>query len=568
MLLGAALIISGQIIAQLPKFDKLKVPQIKSKENVDQKNNVEESNTKTENKTPVSSSNSGISQQEQEAWYNFYQNITQECESMVWREGVYPDYFMSMIGNDFNKLNTYKWLCVELDKRIESDKKRSPETFKYYGSKNEMPEGMDYGGPNNDALPSRLKWTNDYVIKYYKWKPKAAKQHTEIASAILKYVDASKERISANAELNTRIAYEYVLIAKELSAAFENIQGKNDPLQKTMAKIEEQRNSIIQLIKSKITGKFHENNLQKVVAFNTKQTLGKENESQIAAELVPGKYAHIVAYAVEPQNRFGAKSSASTGGRETQPGIYIQFNINSQNPITVSQKIYCNQEIFNTMRDKYYVEFDWFPDLTTVNYKSHLQYMPIMHLGQYLMRLQNGKYTVNFLFGDDIHTDIGARGALTIVINDEIKKDLKTYLDNLWTKKLESVTFNSQYGDKDQRNIIFNWEELKKYGYPEKVTVQRTGQVMKPWPRQNEVESYVGSGWGLFKKDDGKYEVIGLGFVQKPGDSKWKWTSIASDMDYYILLETGNGDNYRVHPKKLDQGYEILSQNINKNGVW
>ena len=220
------------------------------------------------------------------------------------------------------------------------------------------------------------------------------------------------------------------------------------------------------------------------------------------------------------------------------------------------------------MKDKFYVEFEWFPDMATVNYKSHLEYMPIMHLGQYLLKLQNGKYNVNMLFGNNIHTDIGSRGSFVIVMNDEIRSNLKNYLEKLWIKKLESVTFNSQYGDKDQRNIIYNVEELKKYGYPEKLSVERTGKVMKPWPNDKEVESFVGSGWGLFKRDDGKYEVIGLGFVQKPGDQKWKWTSIASDMDYYVLTETGGSETQRVQPQKLEQGYEINTTNIQKNGVW
>ena len=116
--------------------------------------------------------------------------------------------------------------------------------------------------------------------------------------------------------------------------------------------------------------------------------------------------------------------------------------------------------------------------------------------------------------------------------------------------------------------MISNWEELKKYGYPEKVTVERTGQVMKPWPREDEVESFIGSGWGLFKKDDGKYEVIGLSFIQKPGEKNWRWGGIASDMDYYTLLETGRSENFRVHPTKLSYGYEIRQEHIQKNSVW
>lgn len=509
-----------------------------------------------------------LSTDEQKTMYYFYKNITSECESRVWIDGLYDSYFLSMIETDFNKLQSFKTLCIDLDKQIENDKKRSPETFKFYGNQAEMPAGMEYGAPNNDALASNLRWANKCVIKYYQWKVNAKKDQAGAAKCILKYVEASQERISSNAELNTRIAYEYVLMGAELLTCVEAVQGKNKDLDDVATKITAQKQAIVNQIKSKISGTFHETNLLKTLAFSKKQTMGKENQADVVTELIPGKFSHIVAYAVEPQSRFGAKSTLTTGGRETQPGMFLKFNVAPETEVLVDQKIYCSAATYPTLKEKFYVEFEWFPDLATVSYKSHLEYMPIMHLGHYLMQLKNGTYTVNMLFGDDVHINIGSRGIFTIVISDEIKSNLKTYLDKLWELKLNAVTFNSQYGDKDQRSIIYNVEELKKYGYPEKVTVERTGKVMKPWPNDSEVESFVGSGWGLFKREDGKYEVIGLGFVQKPGDSKWKWTSIASDMDYYILLESGNGDNFRVQPQRLGQGYEIPAANIQKSAVW
>jgi hypothetical protein len=558
-----------QTHAQLPKI-KLPIGGKDKKTTNQSTNNQSQNNNnsgQSNSNNASSGSNSGsLSQPEQEAMYNFYQNFTAECDSRVWIDGLYEDYFMSAVGNDFKKLTVFKWLFKDLDTKIEQDKLKTPETFKFYGNKNDTPQGMEFGGGSNSQLPSRLQWANNAVTKYYQWKSNVKRDKESIAKSILKYVEASKERMSANPDLNTRIAYEYVLIGRELANGFAHVQGKTPAMDNVLAKIEQQRLAIVNHVRAKLTGKYHENNLQQVVAFSQKQVLGKEAEADITTELIPGKFRHIVAYAVEPQNRFGAKSSMSTGGRETQPGIFITYN-NSPD-FLVTQRIYCNTEMFNTMKDKFFVEFEWFPDINKINYASHLNYMPIMHLGQYFLNLANGKYGISFMFGEDIHTDIGARGSFTLVINDEIKANLKDYLDKLWAKKLESVTFNSQYGSKDQRNIITNWEELKKYGYPEKVTVERTGKVMKPWPRENEVESYVGSGWGLFKRDDGKYEVIGLGFVNKPGDDKWKWTSIASDMDYYILTETGSGDTKRIKPKRLDQGYEILPANIQKSNVW
>jgi len=555
---------------QLPKLDKIKVPSIKKTNSGSSENGTSNETTKTENSnSTTSSSNIGnVSLEEQEAWYYFYKAATQECESRVWIEGLYDDYLLSSIGFNYDRLSNLQLLCIGLTSRIETDKKKSPATFLFYGDKTTMPKGMEYGGANNEALPSKLRWTNNSVIKYYQWKDRAANLQESVSKCILKYVESSKESISGNPDLTSRLAYEYIVFAKELITAFEYVQGKNPHLSDASQKTEEQRIVIVNLIKSKLTGKFHENNLQKVIGFSQKQTLGSEDESQIIQELTPGKFAHIIAYSVEPQNRFGAKSAESTGGRETQPSIFITYQHPSGNIATVIQKIYCNKTIFTKMKDQFFVEFEWFPDLATVNYKSHLEYMPILHLGEYLTSLPNGNYPINFMFGSNIFTDVSTRGKFSLIMNDEIKSSLKKYLDALWLKKLENVTFNSQYGDKDQRSDVVNWEELKKYGYPEKLTVQRTGTVMKPWPNDSEVESFVGSGWGLFKKEDGKYEVIGLSFVQKPGDQKWKWTSIASDMDYYVLTETGNSSTVRVQPKRLSQGYEIPSANISKNLEW
>jgi hypothetical protein len=555
--------------AQLPKIDKSKIPVKPKGEKQDPKKTDQPSgNTNTGTNTVSSGGGKTLSDAEQNAWYNFYQSVTSECESMAWREGLYEGYFLSMVENNFEKLETYKWLCKDLPVRIEQDKQRSPETFRFYGNKTETPQGMEFGGTSNSGLPSKLQWVNGRVTKYFVWRGHVTRDQGSIAKAIAKYVEASEERMSANADLNTRIAYEYVRIGMILCKGFELIQGKNANLDATMAKLDGQRNKILNHIRPKLSGKFHEEKLQQVVAFTSKQTLGKEIGGSETKELIPGKFAHIVGYAVEPLNRFGAKSTQSTGGRETLPPIYIRYRAANGNVLLVKQGIYANKALFDANKDKFAVEFEWFPDLATCNYKSHLEYMPAMHIGQYLMNVPNGNYQIQFMFGNDIHTDIGCRGEFVLKIDDEGKAELKTYLEKAWAKKLETVTFNSQYGSADNRSIISNWEDLKKFGYPEKVTVERTGQVMKPWPKDNEIESFVGSGWCLVKRDDGKYEVIGLSFVQKPGEKTWRWTAIASDMDYYILLESGNGDNLRVHPQRLGQGYEILQQNIGKSSVW
>ncbi|MBP6688017.1 MAG: hypothetical protein KA160_09175, partial [Lacibacter sp.] len=269
---------------------------------------------------------------------------------------------------------------------------------------------------------------------------------------------------------------------------------------------------------------------------------------------------------VDPLTGLGAKSVMSTGTRPKLPYLQLKNITKDDQSEPVVVPIYCNQPMYNKMKDAFYVEFDMFPDLAKTNYESHLNYMSSLHLTQFFLTQPVGTYKYEMFLGE-INGTIGPKSVFTINITQETKTAMQAYQDQVWAKKLASVTFNTEYGAGDDRNQVMNWEDLKRHGKLIKLSVTQTGKVMKPWPNENQVESFVGSGWILVERTDGKHEVIGYSFVKKAGDKLWRVTAVASDMDYYTLMVPSTIGS-KIEAKRLELGYEIPNENITKGNIW
>lgn len=509
----------------------------------------------------------GLTKDEETAWMVYYQDATQEAGAMVWKEGLYEGYFLSMLELDSRKIDKFLFFLDGLDKRIEKDRLRMKEPFLFYGNKTEMPEGMDYGGPNRDFLGSRLgSGVNRSITKYYAWRASVkTKYYTEFAQCVQKYLGESK-KYAADGGRALGFAFRYVNVAIRLSNAIAAFQPANQDIAKTKKDAEAQYSAVLVALRPSLSGSFHESNLEKICMFNQKQNIAKENKEQQIQEIVPGKPTYLIAYAVDPLINLGAKSTMSTGNRPQLPYLQLKdITVDDQSePVVLS--VYCNEPIYNKMKDAFYVEFDMFPDLSKTNYESHLNYMPSLHLTQFFLTLKPGTYKYEFFLGE-VNGTIGPKSVFTITINEETKAALQAYHDQIWAKKLASVTFNTQYGAGDDRNLVMNWEDLNRHGKLIKLSVTQTGKVMRPWPNENQVESFVGSGWILVERTDGKYEVIGYSFVKKPTDKQWRITAVASDMDYYtVTVPAALGQ--KIYPKRLDVGYEIPKENITKGNNW
>jgi hypothetical protein len=130
-------------------------------------------------------------------------------------------------------------------------------------------------------------------------------------------------------------------------------------------------------------------------------------------------------------------------------------------------------------------------------------------------------------------------------------------------KKIAAVTFPNKRGCADDRSKVTNLDHLSKFGKLLKLSLQATGNIMKPFPHEHEVEFNCANGYGAFEKD-GKAEVINLEFRKTPGAAKWNWHSVGSTPSELIL----NGSELTISPTIVTAGYEILPANVNKCASW
>lgn len=580
LVLLSAMLLSCTLCKAQINLNKLKDKASKAIEGNDKNKNTQPqsttpSNTQTQNSSSTNTDNTksttnqgaGLSKDEETEWMNYYQNSTAEARAMVWREGLYDGYFMNMFQLDARKIGNFLFFLDGLDKKIEADKKRMKEPFMFYGSKNSMPEGMEYGGANRDFLGSRLgTGVNKNITEYYTWRANVkTKYYLEFAQGVQKYTIESK-RLTTEGKNALGFAFRNVNVAILLSNAISQFQPSNQEITKAKKEAESQFNSVLTALKPSLSGKFHEEHLEKICLFNQKQITGKENKDQEIQEIIPGKPTYMIAFAVDPLTNLGAKSVLSSGNRPKLPYLQLKDITQNDQGESVIVPIYCNEPIYNKMKDAFYVEFDMFPDLSKTNYESHLNYMPSLHLTEFFLNLPVGTYKYELFLGE-VNGTIGPKSIFTIKLTTETKKELQVYRDQLWAKKLASVTFNTQYGSGDDRNMVSNWEDLKKHGKLIKLSVTQTGTVMKPWPNEKQIESYVGSGWILVERTDGKYEVIGYSYIKKPEEKQWRVTAVASDMDYYTITVPASMGQ-KIYPKRLELGYEIPKENIAKGNVW
>ncbi len=575
MLAAVMLLSTNRLCAQI-NLKKLKeqVTKTPAEGNRDSQNQSNpSSNNQTQNTSNSGSSSGnksqgpGLTREEETAWMVYYQDATAEARAMVWREGLYDGYFMNMVQLDSRKMNRFLFFISGLDKKIDTDKKRMKEPFMFYGNQSNMPEGMEYGGPNRDFLGSRLgTGVNKNITEYYTWRATVkTKYYAEFAKNVQQYTDKSKSLV-AEGKNALGFAFRYANSAMQLSNAIAAFQTANQEITKAKKDAEAQYNAVLTALRPSLSGDFHEGKLEQICLFNQKQIPGKENREQEIQEIIPGKPTYLVAYAVDPLTSLGAKSVMSSGNRPKLPYLQLKNITKDDQSEPVVLPVYCNESIFSKMKDAFYVEFDMFPDLNKTNYESHLNYMPSLHLTQFFLTQPVGTYKYELFLGE-INGTIGPKSVFTITITEETKAALQAYHDQMWAKKLASVTFNTEYGAGDDRNQVMNWQDLGRHGKLLKLSVAQTGKVMKPWPNENQVESFVGSGWILVERTDGKHEVIGYSFVKKAGDKLWRVTSVASDMDYYTLMVPSTVGS-KIAAKRLELGYEIPAANITKGNIW
>ena len=127
------------------------------------------------------------------------------------------------------------------------------------------------------------------------------------------------------------------------------------------------------------------------------------------------------------------------------------------------------------------------------------------------------------------------------------------------------VTYPDMCGTANATAKITNYSDLAKYGKVLRITLKKAGDIMKPWPHDHEIEWNTAKGFMAVEKD-GKVTVLALDFRKKPTAGKWQWWSLGSFPKLYPATNYGYSDFNAV--KKINGGYEIPKENVNKTSTW
>ncbi|MEO9532178.1 MAG: hypothetical protein ABJG68_10705 [Crocinitomicaceae bacterium] len=318
-------------------------------------------------------------------------------------------------------------------------------------------------------------------------------------------------------------------------------------------------NTVIDGFGNMICGEYHRNHLKQISVFKTKPSFATETESDEIDMIIPGEPAYITGYFamtnkdaggipsmlfINPENKYAKDAYPWGHGAEVIASMFNGENVKAE------------------FRDKAYFTFNLFPELDKVNYESHIQYFPHLNILKWLMYLPSEKHSIHVRFGRD---EKMAFGKLNIDLSGENKTKLKTYFEALKTKQLAAVTFPDLAGCSDAKSSIKNYSDLAKYGKVLRITLSQSGDIMKPWPNDHEVDFNTADGYAAVEKTNGKVEIMPLEFRKRPTETSWQWWSVGTFPGLYPMDEQGTKI---TGVKKMEHGYEILPEQVSSCGYW
>ena len=308
-----------------------------------------------------------------------------------------------------------------------------------------------------------------------------------------------------------------------------------------------------------LSGDYHKTHLLEISVFNTAPKFGSESSSQEVNVIIPGETAYITGYFamtnkdaggipsllfIDPEDKYAKDKNPWGHGTEILAPMF--------NGTDVKAEFY----------DKAYFTFNLFPDINAVDYTSHVQYIPHLNILKWLSYLPSKVVEIPVRYG---RNEKVALGKITVDLSGENKTKLKAYIKQLEAKRLASVTFPDLSGCAEKRSSVRNFDDLAKYGKVLKLSLSQTGDIMKPWPKDDEVDFNTAAGFAAVQLSSGKIEIMPLDFRKRPTETSWQWWSVGSFPNLYPMNDNGTPI---VAVKKIIHGYEILPQNVSKCGYW
>lgn len=308
-----------------------------------------------------------------------------------------------------------------------------------------------------------------------------------------------------------------------------------------------------------ISSEFHKSNLKKIVGFTSYQKIGQENPSNVINSFVAGQPVYLTGYFQSDMK--------STGGVPTFKIIHYDDDFKKQ-PAKVDGKL--EKEYFQPMyvaedRKKEVelqgtFQYALFPEISTLNYDSHLAYIPHLNFAKWVISLSPGTYNLDFVFG--IRNEM-ARASFEMIVTSQSHQVARDYYDSLYAKKVDAVTFPLA-SCQNKAGSIPNISDLSQYGKLLKVDYSQTEDIMFPWPRDHEVQFNTASGYGIFERN-GTLEVIHLEFRKIPSESRFKFHAMGNRPTHLTMLCP---NHMSIQPEILDYGYEMKKENLYKCHPW
>jgi len=531
-----ALVFTNGVNAQID-LNKIK-NKVKNKTNQDQNEN----NAKTND-----NKNQNVTNEDFKGMRSYYESKTEVCKS--WPNTVFSSYDFKPLIPEIKNLD-----MPNFEKEMESHKAKYKDIFLFYDL-GEIPNGMQKA-PNTRKpweTDDDRYWINDAAVKYYKWKAKVAEQRQDLAQLANNYINNAE-----TAQQSEKL--EKAMLAIEVVQAIKSIQPDNSQISDLEKRAYQVQDKCFDDVRHLMTGEMHKTNFKKIVGFTKQPIVGKEDKTTVSNEISPGKPFYLVAYFSNKISELDLKGHIN-GIPTSKTPIMEWKQVGTDNNYGRMQ-MYWNEEMMKTVREQSYFVFDMFPDINTVNYKSHVEYIPVMNFVKWLTYQMPGKYQFYIQFSTGAAVSTLADNTFTINLTQEAISELKIYYNKLSQKKLQAVTFNQSAGCNDKKTTIGKKDDMNKYGELIKLSCKETGKVMQPWLKEHLVEYFTGAGYGVFKQTDGKYEIIKLTFRKAPTEKIFSFYGAEIMSHYEIEGSTA------IKSEIMKYGYEITKEGIDKCTIW
>lgn len=446
-----------------------------------------------------------------------------------------------------------EWLRTETAR----DRKAYPVLFAYYGMEEKGRYGdLPYGG--NKAAPWSGKsdeagTVNMYIREIFEFLEKFKGSDKLFAETVQAAINDAEQAMAKDKVEKATYAYDWfkwVQIAQPQNPFLPDLERE---AVKTL-------NRALASIDHLMTGDMHRKNLRRLVGFARPQQAGKENAADISYRIEAGKPLYLIGYFQTDMKSTGGVPTLIIKHFDEEYKEKKAKRYAENQPKTWLQPMYVPASVKTETEQRGYFEFALFPDMATLNYESHLQYIPHLNFAKWVSALLPGEYELELSFG--LRTTMAAN-PFVLVVTPEGKEAARRYYDQLYAKKVDAVTF-PMAGCQNRASSIPNVSDLAKYGKLLKLDYSATGNIMFPWPRDKEVQFNTAAGYGVFEKD-GKTQVIHLEFRKTPSAGQFSFHSIGkipSD------LEMQCPNQATIKPEILDFGYEMRARNVDKCKPW